>query len=164
MFKKIFFVLSISLTASVAVSAPFVLNEIIGVTPSSAVHFPGGLTNPLFTYNATVTAGTNVDSVTTPAALYWMPVSRNHIRVFGTISVNATNTATATNVTLTLPKTRSANFSGTDEAYGWAGPTGGGAVVGSIISTDAAKTVKIQYVSSSTNAESVHVDFVYEET
>ena len=140
-------------------------DEIIS-NSGGAVAFPGGITTPSTqigdlssgTASLTLAAGTNVAAVVTPVTLKYLRVG-NQVCFYGQVSIDPTASATASVFTLTLPVTRSANFSGTGGATGHAGILG--AAVGSCLATNAAKTVTCNYVSGGTAVELVPVSVCY---
>ena len=109
----------------------------------------------------TLTAGTNVAAVVTPVTLNYYRIG-NTACAYGQVSIDPTSGATASVFTLTLPVTRSANFSGTAGASGHAGILGG--AVGSCLATNSAKTVTCNYVSGGTAIELVPVMFCHSVT
>jgi hypothetical protein len=136
-----------------------------------SVYFPAGLELPTASaqngqlyYGAaslTLTAGTNVAAVVTPVSLEYYTIG-TQVCAYGQVSIDPTASATASTFTLSLPVTRSANFSGTSGAAGHAGILG--AAVGSCLATTAAKTVTCNYVSGGTAVELVPVQFCYATT
>lgn len=135
------------------------------------VSFPAGITLPAAssvngqlsygTAGLTLVAGTNVAAVVTPVTLNYYRVG-NTACAYGQVSIDPTSSATASVFTLTLPVTRSANFSGTAGAAGTAGILG--AAVGSCLATTSAKTVTCNYVSGGTAVELVPVTFCHSVT
>lgn len=156
------------LLASPAFSAGKTYTDAIYGSDGGTVSIPGGITLPAAsaqngdvfygTYAATLTAGTNVAAVVTPVTLKYYKIGTNAC-VYGQVSIDPTSSATASIFTLTLPTTRSANFSGTGGASGHAGILG--AAVGSCLADTAAKTVSCNYVSGGTAVELVPVHFCY---
>lgn len=133
------------------------------------VSLPAGLTLPTSdvgdlhssTYTATVTAGTNVDSVVAAPTLQYAEIG-GMVAVYGQVTVNTTTDDTASAYTITLPMTRSANFSGTTEAAGVNGSTSN--ETGVCTATNAAKTVTCNYYAAGTGTQTVQVMFLYDKT
>lgn len=165
--KKAFFAILALLTCSaIAIAASYTRTDNITSEDGGAVAFPAGLTTPTTqigdlqsgTGSLTLTAGTNVAAVVTPVTLKYYRVG-NNVCAYGQVSIDPTAGATASTFTLTLPVTRSANFSGTGGASGNAGILG--AEVGACLATNSAKTVTCNYVSGGTAVELVPVSFCY---
>jgi hypothetical protein len=142
-------------------------DEIVS-SDGGAVVFPAGFTAPTAngevlasTASLTLVASTNVAAVVTPVVLNYYRIG-NTACAYGQVSIDPTNSATASIFTLTLPVTRAANFSGTAGATGFAGILG--AAVGSCLATNAAKTVTCNYVSGGTAVELVPVAFCHSVT
>lgn len=136
-----------------------------------SVYFPAGIELPTAsaqngqlyygTSALTLTAGTNVAAVVTPVTLKYFKVGDNAC-AYGQVSIDPTSSATASVFTLTLPTTRSANFTGTGGATGVTGILG--ATTGMCLATNGAKTVTCNYVSGGTAVELVPVMFCYATT
>jgi hypothetical protein len=134
------------------------------------VSLPGGVTLAssalgdlhASTYAATATAGTNVDSLTATPTLQYVSIG-NAVAVWGQLSVNTTTDNTAGAYTLSLPFTRSANFS-TTGAEG-SGVNGSNSFeTGACQSTNAAKTITCNYYADGTGTQTVQVMFLYDKT
>lgn len=140
-------------------------DEIVSST-GGPVAFPSGITTPSTqvgdlqsgTAALTLAAGTNVAAVVTPVTLKYFSVG-NQTCAYGQVSIDPTAATTASIFTLTLPRLRSANFTGTGGATGFAGILGG--TVGACLATDSAKTVTCNYISGGTAVELVPVKFCY---
>lgn len=165
--KRLVFAALALLVSGVAFGLTRTKTDEIVASDGGPVAFPAGITVPTSngeflysTYSATVTAGTNVQSATSPATLKFHRFG-NYLHVFGQVTIDPTSgSATLTTFTLSIPVTRSSNFSGTSGAAGFAGlPT---TVTNGVCSaTNAAKTVSCTYGAGGTSAESVNVDFWY---
>lgn len=157
-----------ALLATVALATSRTKTDQITDSDGGAVEFPAGITMPTAngellasTASLTLTAGTNVAAVVTPVTLNYYRIG-NTACAYGQVSIDPTAGATASVFTLTLPVTRSANFSGTAGASGHAGILG--AEVGSCLATNGAKTVTCNYVSGGTAVELVPVHFCHSVT
>ena len=165
-FIKTLILLALALCTDIAVGQSRTRTDEITSSSGGPVTFPAGITTPSSqvgdlqagTASLTLAAGTNVAAVVTPVTLKYYSVGPQTC-AYGQVSIDPTSGATASTFTLTLPRVRSANFSGTGGATGHAGILGG--AVGSCLATDSAKTVTCNYVSGGTAVELVPVHFCY---
>lgn len=159
------FALSLFVTESLFATSRTRTDEITS-SDGGPVAFPAGLVTPTAqagdvqasTAALTLVAGTNVAAVVTPVTLEFYRLG-NSVCAYGQVSIDPTSATTASTFTLSLPITRSANFSGTSGASGNAGILGG--AVGSCLATNSAKTVTCNYISGGTAVELVPVHFCY---
>lgn len=166
---------AIALASTSAIAASKFKTDQVISEDGGPVAFPGGLSVPssgntdidgalsgdsLDSSSAAlvVTAGSNSQSVTTPATFYYTKVG-DIVHAWGVVSIDPTADDTATVFTLSLPVARATNFSGTGLAHG----TAIKAIIegGYCNSTNGAKTVTCTYYSNGTAAESVRVWFSY---
>lgn len=166
--KVLGFIAVLSLVATAAYASVTRTDQITD-EEGGDVQFPAGIDVPGSavgdlhdgTAALTLTAGTNVAAVVTPVTLNFYRIG-NTACAYGQVSIDPTSSATATIFTLSLPVTRSANFSGTAGASGHAGILG--AEVGGCLATNSAKTVTCNYVSGGTAVELVPVHFCHSVT
>lgn len=163
---NVLFAISVAFSSCIALGVSRTKTDEITNEDGGPVAFPAGFTAPTTlvgtmysgTSSLTLTAGTNVAAVVTPVVLNMYRIG-NMACAYGQVSIDPTAGATASIFTLTLPVTRSANFSGTAGASGNAGILG--AEVGACLATTAAKTVTCNYVSGGTAVELVPVHFCH---
>lgn len=175
------FVAAFALSSCLALAASRTRTDEVVSEDGGSVSFPGGLSSAgtvsvtgtlsgtiptsasgtIYSGTAalTLTAGANVAAVVTPVTLNMYRIG-NMACAYGQVSIDpTTGSATSTVFTLTLPVTRSANFSGTAGATGHAGilaPT-----IGSCLAVTASKTVTCEYGSGGTAVELVPVHFCH---
>lgn len=166
--KLLFAILFMFATTQVFATTSRTRTDEITDQDGGSVYFPAGIELPTAsaqngeiyygTASLTLTAGTNVAAVVTPVTLKYYRVG-NSACAYGQVSIDPTAGSTASTFTLSLPVTRSANFSGTGGASGNAGIAGG--EVGGCLATNSAKTVTCNYLSGGTAVELVPVHFCY---
>ncbi len=164
---KKFLFLVLFLSANIALGTSRTKTDEVTATDGGPVAFPSGFTMPTSngelvssaTYSATLVAGTNVAAVVTPVTLKYARVG-NYLHVFGQVSIDPTSATTLSTFTLTTPIVRSANFTGTSGAAGFAGLPAAVAN-GVCAATNSAKTISCNYTSGGTAVELVNVDFWY---
>ena len=153
-------------TSDIALATSRTKTDEVVSSSGGPVSFPAGITAPTTavgdvqagTASLTLATGTNVAAVVTPVTLKYYSVG-NQTCVYGQVSIDPPASATASAFTLSLPRARSANFSGTSGATGFAGILG--ATIGACLATNSAKTVTCNYVSGGTAVELVPVSFCY---